>query len=189
MRKLRIRLRWLWRKIVRAEGSPQALGRGFAAGLIVGMSPFIGLHSILVLTLATIFRGNKLLGLATVWISNPLTFAPQFWVEYEIGSRILSIHQYPHKLTPLHQVISNIESPSGVGWFQAVLDHIEALLSLGWEVLGPIILGALVLGAALAVPGYFLMTYAVRLARRRRRARRHAFFMKPSNPENAPPSS
>ena len=68
--------------------SPDAVRRGLAVGLFWAMIPMP-----LQMAPATLFcwlaRGNLPLALVCVWISNPLTYAPIFLLEFQVGQWLI----------------------------------------------------------------------------------------------------
>lgn len=84
-RLLRQRLLWLWHH----EGSHGQRARGLAAGVFTGCYPFFGLQIVLGVALASLVRGNHILAAAGTWISNPLTYLPLYWFNYQVGCKLL----------------------------------------------------------------------------------------------------
>ena len=76
---------WVWQQ----EGSPGQRARGLAAGIFCGCFPFFGLQTLLGIALASVVRGNHLLAAAGTWISNPFTYVPLYWFNYQVGDRLL----------------------------------------------------------------------------------------------------
>jgi uncharacterized protein (DUF2062 family) len=76
----RQRLRALWKM----DLSPVAVGLGVGLGIFVGCSPFIGLHTLMVFTLAALLRINPWVALLSSQISLPPLFlgiaAGEVWV-------------------------------------------------------------------------------------------------------------
>lgn len=68
--------------------TPDAVRRGLAVGLFWAMipMPFQMAPAALFCWLA---RANLPLAVVCVWISNPLTYAPVFWLEFAVGQRLL----------------------------------------------------------------------------------------------------
>ena len=79
--KLRIYCLWL----LRQEGTPGERARGLAAGIFSGCFPLFGFQIVLGILLSTILKGNRLLAASGTWISNPMTYIPLFWFNYNIG--------------------------------------------------------------------------------------------------------
>lgn len=82
-------LRYWYLKLIRQEGTPEAIARGWACGVFAGCFPLFGLQTLLGILLATIFQGNKITGAAGTWISNPFTFVPIFYFNFRVGEILL----------------------------------------------------------------------------------------------------
>ncbi|MGC2424002.1 MAG: DUF2062 domain-containing protein [Nitrospirota bacterium] len=63
------------RNILHVDETPHDLARSFAAGVFVAFTPFLGIHWIIILTLAWIFRLNKVVALTGTFVNNPWTIA------------------------------------------------------------------------------------------------------------------
>lgn len=61
------------RHILRLGGSPHELAKSFAVGVFVAFTPFIGLHTVMALTLAWALRLNKAVALTGTFVNNPWT--------------------------------------------------------------------------------------------------------------------
>ncbi len=95
-RRLQQWLAWLWEQ----EGTPGQRARGIAAGIFSGCFPLFGLQTLLGITIAKIIRGNYLLAAAGTWVSNPATYLPLYWLNYQIGSFVLGHWQSNPNLNP-----------------------------------------------------------------------------------------
>ena len=76
---------WVWQQ----EGTPGQRARGLGAGIFCGCFPFFGLQTLLGIALASVMRGNHLLAAAGTWISNPFTYVPLYWFNYQVGDMLL----------------------------------------------------------------------------------------------------
>jgi uncharacterized protein (DUF2062 family) len=127
---LRQALSWLWRQ----EGSPGQRARGLAAGVFMGCFPFFGLQIVLSMGLASLVRGNHLLAAAGTWISNPFTYLPLYWCNYQVGCLLLG---------------------GGPAWPGLGALQRDQLLELGWSFGSRLLLGSAVVGlAAAALSGW-----------------------------------
>ncbi|MEC8214058.1 MAG: DUF2062 domain-containing protein [Cyanobacteriota bacterium] len=124
--RLRRWLRWLWSQ----EGTPGQRARGVAAGVFCGCYPFFGLQTIFSIGIASLVRGNHLLAAAGTLISNPLTYVPLYWFNYQLGSWLLGTKTNAAVLNDLNR--SNL-------WQQ------------GWSFTQRLLLGSTVVGAVLAL--------------------------------------
>ena len=133
-----------FRAIRLLSGTPHSIALGTAIGLFVAWTPTVGIHMILVIALAVLFRASKAAGLIAVYISNPLTIVPMYWVEYKLGAIVMD------------QQLSYEELK------RIVHSHwTEALWKLCVELALPMWLGGSVLALAFAVPGYYLTRWMV----------------------------
>ena len=78
-------LRWMWQQ----EGTPGYRARGLAIGVFCGCFPLFGLQTLIGLALASLLRCNHLLAAAGTLISNPITYLPLYWLNYQVGSVLL----------------------------------------------------------------------------------------------------
>ncbi|MFD1008415.1 DUF2062 domain-containing protein [Oceanisphaera ostreae] len=99
-----------------------------ACGLFAAWLP-LPLHSLIAIGLALLLRGYLPLAIAMVWVNNPLTIAPMFYVAYQLGVRLLG--------QPALE-------------FSYSLEHDFA--SIIW----PLLTGALLLGLASSLLGWLL---------------------------------
>lgn len=81
-------LRRLYLTLRTEHTSPGKLALGVATGIAVGFSPFWGVHLLLAVAAATLFRLNRVLVYAAANVVNPLTFAPVALLEIQVGHRL-----------------------------------------------------------------------------------------------------
>ncbi len=117
-----------------------------AIGVFIGVTPTIPFHTVLILFLIFLSRQNLTAALLGAWITNPVTIPFFYLTEYEIGKFILGWDQYRGLLTEY---------------------NVHQLLKMGWEILGPLQIGGLILAPLFAVPTYFVTHKAVLAVRRR----------------------
>lgn len=77
-------------------------------GVFAGMLPLFGLQIIIAMALAFVVRGNKPIAALSTWVSNPLTYAPIYWLNFQVGwwivgKPILDIHALNSWQTALTQ--------------------------------------------------------------------------------------
>ncbi len=128
--------------------------RAFSLGLLIAFvppTPLLPLHLTLCAILGMLFRLNIPVLVATVFLSNPLTWFPQVAGSLWVGAKLMGLNLMPLIHDASHR-------------------NFRAHLAQLWE---PLLLGAFVLGLAAAVSGYVLAQCAWRarvlyLLRRRR---------------------
>ncbi|MBF2056801.1 MAG: DUF2062 domain-containing protein [Cyanobacterium sp. T60_A2020_053] len=78
-------------RLKRLREKPEAIARGFAVGVFSGSFPFFGLQMIIAILLAILFKGNKITAVMATWISNPFTYVPIFFLNFQLGKVILNL--------------------------------------------------------------------------------------------------
>lgn len=85
--------RWSLREIKRyllaRDAPPGRVAAGVALGVGIGITPLIGLQSLIAFGLALLLRLRKLDVLLATWVMNPWTVVPILSLEYAIGRAIL----------------------------------------------------------------------------------------------------
>lgn len=155
--------RFVLSRILHADDPPHRLALGVAIGLFVTFTPTIGFQSLLVVGLAWLLGGNKLVGLPLIWISNPATFVPIYYPSYRIGRWILGGE--PAKWNWWKELA---KPPEGT------LEAIRFYWSRMLEIIGPLTLGCLILAVPISLASYWLTYHLVekyRAIRERRRER------------------
>jgi hypothetical protein len=132
-----------YERFLKIRGQPREIALGFALGLFVGMTPFIGLHTVMAIPLAALLKWNKISAAVAVWFTNAATAPFIYSITYVVGARIAGIKQ----------VFSwkDIESFSAV--YRLILHTPEIIWAM--------VIGGVILGLPLAVAGYYLAFYVV----------------------------
>ncbi|WP_017663678.1 DUF2062 domain-containing protein [Baaleninema simplex] len=143
-------LRYYYWRLVRLQDPPEYLARGVAAGVFAGCFPLFGVQTLVGVLLAVLVRGHKLCAAAGTWISNPLTYLPIYWINFQIGRFLLG----------------SSRDATLTQW-----DSLDGLLSETGEVVADLFVGSIVVGAVASVASYTLTLRVVRLWRKRRRER------------------
>lgn len=141
-------IRYYYLKLLRLQGDPHSLAMGIAIGLLVGVTPTIPLHTLLILLLVGLFRGNLIAALiAATAISNPLTWLPQYYLSWRLGDWLL-----PGRLSweRIKAMLELFAADAGIG------ESLAAIGRMGMEALTVMLLGGLLLALPIAVGGYYL---------------------------------
>ncbi|MBN8524523.1 MAG: DUF2062 domain-containing protein [Planctomycetes bacterium] len=150
------------RRVVMLEDDPERIARGCAAGMFTAFLPMLG-QTFAGMLLAWAIRGSPLAAMPWSWLTNPLTTVPVWYGCYRLGAALIPGHET-------------------MGWdrLRELVDAVQAMslmdgLLHGAEVLGgvflPMLLGAVLIGLATAVPTFYLVRRAVRALQARRAAR------------------
>ena len=78
-------------RVLHANDTPHRLALGIALGLFISWTPTIGLQMVLVLLAASVFKAKRIVGLPIVWISNPLTAVPIYYMNYAFGRFLIGL--------------------------------------------------------------------------------------------------
>ncbi len=124
---------------------------GLWIGLFVGMLPIPG-QTIVAVLAALLFRVNIPVAAVTLWISNPLTFVPIFYLAYRIGTLVLNVPVQP------------LPAEFDLTWFIAQTDTI-------WT---PMLTGSLIMGLSLASIVYLLVSAIWHILTIKRYRKRHS---------------
>lgn len=114
---------------------------GVAAGAFIAFLPVPG-HMLLATIAAIWLRVNLPLALALVWITNPLTIGPVFYLEYRLGAAIFD------------RPFQHINFEMTLAWFSSTALEIWPLL----------LAGGLIFSLVSAVTGYIVIWLLWRLA-------------------------
>ncbi len=136
------------KKLLQLEDTPESIARGASLGMFIAWTPTVGIQMILVGIINTIFKANRLAGIVMVYISNPLTLLPIYWLNYIVGAFLLGMK------TISKQQFSAVIPQTSDGVFDYFMRFVSNLLDLGWEVAAPTLFGGAVIGALLAIPTY-----------------------------------
>jgi uncharacterized protein (DUF2062 family) len=107
----------------------------FFVGLFVAFIPIPGQMPVAALV-AMLMRCNLPLSVCLVWITNPVTMPPLFFMAYRVGALLLDVP------------VSQMEFELSFAWLGSQLAHI-------WQ---PFLLGCLVCGLFFGCLGYFIIS-------------------------------
>ncbi len=138
-----MRFRDRLREILTLRDSHHRLAIAFAVGIFIGMSPLLGLHTVLGIAIAWAFRLNRLVTITGVFVTNPWTIVPIYTFSTWVGAKCLGTKQ----IIP-HIDWSNIT-------FTSFIYNFKSLLL-------PFILGTLLIGFISAIISYFIIYHALK---------------------------
>jgi len=133
------------RNILSLKDSPHRLALAFAVGVFIGMSPLLGLHTVLGIAVAWIFRLNRIVTITGVFVTNPWTIVPIYTFSTWLGAQCLG----------MKHIIPEID------WSHITFTYFFYELK---PLLIPFIFGTLLVGLISAVISYFLIYHTVKKA-------------------------
>ena len=153
------------RIMVHQKSSPEAIGRGVCAGLLVAFSPFYGLHTVLSLLLALLVRGSKIAAVLFVMVTNPLTALPIYTFTYWLGTTLFAI---PRQQGILHGFLE--QCVNGMHWWSLEQTRIilYQAIQLGRDAFVPLLAGGLVAAATAMLIGYPATVFLINQYRTKR---------------------
>lgn len=130
------------KEVVSTEDSPKKIAMSFATGIFIGMSPFVGFHTVLAIGAAWLFKMNKFVTIVGVYITNPWTTVPIYTFATWLGAKILGVDKI---IPPLqwHAISCSY-----------LFNEVRFLL---W----PFVFGSTCVALASAVVGYIIVYHAV----------------------------
>jgi len=132
------------------SASRRGVGGGLWLGLFVGLLPIPG-QTILAVLGALLLRVNLPVAAIAIWISNPITFVPIFYLAYKIGATILGL--------PIEAI------PTEPSW-----DWVTEEIALRWK---PLIYGSLIMAVSVASTVYLIFSVVWHVLTVYRYRRRH----------------
>ena len=140
----------IYQRFIKLKGAPREIALGFALGLMIGMTPFLGAHFVACIAVSSILGWSKIAAMVGVNITNVFTAPLIYPINYWVGAKLVGVS-------------------NGIRWPAAFTA--EAMIDLIQQsplVLVDLFAGGVILGLPLAFAGYAVVLWALRWVRRRR---------------------
>lgn len=131
------------RDVIKLKESPHKIALAFSTGVFIGMSPLLGLHTILGVTAAWLFRLNTFAIIAGVYVMNPWTIVPIYAFSTWLGAKCLG----------LEQMIPEIDWSNVT--FSDILSSLEHLIV-------PFLFGTFLMGSITSFISYIIIYRAIK---------------------------
>lgn len=154
IKKLKTAASLAYHRFIKLKGEPRQIALGFSLGIVIGMTPFFGMHIVFCLILASLFGWSKIAAMVGVQITNVVTIPLIYPLNYWVGVKLLGGRQ-------------RFKWPSEFDFYVFM-----ELMKDSPAVLVNLVVGGLVLGIPLAVGGYFFALRSVNLYREKRTVKR-----------------
>ena len=79
--------------LLRVKDTPHRISMAFALGIFIGISPLFGIHTILGISLAHLFRLNRFVTIIGVYVTNPWTIIPIYTFCTWVGAKCLGLQK------------------------------------------------------------------------------------------------
>ena len=158
-------------RIARIDGTPYAIASGFACGVAVSFTPFVGLHFVIAGFIAWIIRGNIFTSAIGTAFGNPWTF-PIIWaITYNLGNWVLGNERTDDIMLEMDIMFSKFTI------VDLVNDPLGVLGPFFDTIFFPMLLGGTIIGSSLWIvfywPIYKLVSkYKITRLKRRQKKRK-----------------
>jgi uncharacterized protein (DUF2062 family) len=160
-------------RVLHIDDSPERIAGGVFAGILIAYTPFLGLHLLIAIAAAMIFRINKFATLSFVWISNVFTLIPIYYPSYVVGRAIMNLFQSQPEMTQ-RQILRSLNSLIRQIDFNSVFD--PDFWSSFWKLfkaIGPeLFIGGLIIGTIIGGLAYRITARSIMKHRRKARLKR-----------------
>jgi uncharacterized protein len=82
--------------LLHTHDTPERTAAAFAMGVLIGFSPFFGLHTVLGIVLAFVFGLNRVAALVGIYVNLPWFVAPYYTLATILGARLLGVAPPAH---------------------------------------------------------------------------------------------
>ena len=136
-------------RFLKIRGEPREIALGLALGIMVGMTPLMGLHTVIAVFLAAVWKWNKIAAAGGVFITNPLTAPFVYPVTYIIGHALVGVSSIPRlEIAVSLETIANLFKDSPL-------------------ILVDLMAGGIIIGLPLSIAAYWITMAAVENYRRK----------------------
>lgn len=136
-------LKKAYTRFLKIRGEPREIALGFSLGLLVGMTPAMGFHTVIAVFFATFFKWNKISAALAVWITNPFTAPVIYSMNYVVGAKAMG-------LTKAYKLSDGLTSST-------FLEMIKKTP----EIFGAMTIGGFIIGIPLSLVGYHIIYSAI----------------------------
>lgn len=135
-------------KIKRHQGSPHSLAGGIAVGVLVGLTPTMPFHTILIGLICLITRTSVVVGVAVGWIvCNPLTCLPIYYLAALAGNYLTP---YELQLSKVKLVVEQLRAGA------SFIDMFALIAQAGGEAVVVMLIGGFSIGVPAGVVTYYV---------------------------------
>ncbi len=171
-RSLKKRYRQGYVRLLRSPGAPGEVAGGMALGLFIAMMPIMGAQMPVAVVVAEILRRlfgwrlSRIAAAAGVWLTNPVTAGPIYWVAFLLGRPFARwvLPRTEHSPEAAELTVPLTETGEAV---------VHSTTPFALELVVGLVVGGVILGIPIALAGY-KVTHAIVVRYQHRRAQRRS---------------
>lgn len=166
----------VFHNVLHLDDTPHRIAWGVFIGTTIAFTPTLGLQIIFYLLVATLLGANKISGIPILFLSNPFTAVPLYYMTWSLGATILHPDNGGRAVT--HDTIKTWLGETGRAFRESGLSRFldrdfwldagRLLVSTG----GELWVGGLAIGFVAAIPLYFATRWGINAFRHLRDERR-----------------
>jgi uncharacterized protein (DUF2062 family) len=145
--------RGLIRQLLHVDDAPERTALAYAIGVLLGFSPFLGLHTIGGIAIAFLFRLNRVAVLLGAWMNLPWWIVPYYTVATAVGMKVIGFRFDPGLLGAIFRSGMD-EGFLRMEFWNRLASQSGLLLSFGF--------GSMLLAVPLSLIAYPLCLYGIR---------------------------
>lgn len=146
--------KYYYLRLRRLRGDPRVLAGGTAIGVLVGLTPTMPLHTLMVIAFTIITRTSTIAGIITsLLVCNPLTYFPIYYFSVSLGNTFTPYEINKEWISTFFDQLAHSEN---------ILNSIGLIGNLGYESLIVLVTGGILLALPFALASFYLSLYFFR---------------------------
>ena len=135
----------LFKKLLHVEDTPERTALAYSIGIFLGFSPFLGLHTLIALAIAFLFKLNRVAILLGAWSNTPWWIVPYYTIATWVGMLMMGFQIDQTTIKGILQSGINQGFFASDFWFR---------LTSQWGLLLSFMIGSLVFSLSLSLIAY-----------------------------------
>lgn len=153
--------KYYYLRLKRLREDPKILAGGTAIGVLVGLTPTMPLHTLLVIALTIITRTSTIAGIIiSLIICNPLTYFPIYYFSVFLGNLFTP---YEINWSGIQIIFDQLVHSD------SIIDSINIVAHLGYKSLVVMVTGGIIMALPFAISSYYISLYIFKYLNSKRR--------------------
>ena len=174
-RRIFLSIRRTFRRLLNQKSTPHSIALGVAVGTAVGMTPTIPLQMTLAFCIAWSLKANRFAALLPVWVSNPFTVLPIYYLNYFVGRMVLPVEKITYERFAAAFAESSRNPGGVVEFFKGLVLIFRGCFTSLADVLLAMFVGSLFVAAIVGLASYPLTLRLVTWFRNHREKKKNKF--------------